>query len=154
MLAKDLVNEAGELDPTWAPWYFAVADEHLFPLTWPHLLALLLHEDSSYCPWDEVAGVSSERETIMGALRTREWDGLDATERLDVLCWLAENTAQCQTVRTHLERNYDTSMEARRERKNQIDEEATREAELKGCMLRIDGMQSRLDEYATPASNP
>ena len=110
----------------WEPWLFAVADAPTLALTWPQLLHDLLQFDSSYVAWEH-ASTESDRIVVMDALRTREWDGLSAGMRLDILCWLSENTSQCQTVRFHLERNYEAATELRRERKQHLEDEEKHE---------------------------
>ena len=147
VLARDLISlDNAEVSPGWEPWLHATADGALLPILWPQLLADLLEQDASYSAWDATYA-TSPREEVVGTLRTREWDGLTPSQRLDVLCWLSENTSQCQTVRSHLERNFDASVELRRLLRQQLDEEASREGVLRSCRSRIEGMEHRMAEW-------
>ena len=71
----------------------------------------------------------SDRLGLINTLRTREVDALSPRERLDALCWLVDNTSQCATVREHLEKNAEASLEFWRERRQLMEEEALREGE-------------------------
>ena len=148
-LARDLIHT--HLDPPeimagWEPWLCACADENLLPILWPHLLGDLLEGDASYSSWNDTYA-ASDRLEVLGILRTREWDGLTPAQRLDVLGFLSENTAQCQTVRSHLEKNFDSSMNLMRDRKQALEEEASKEKTITGCQQRIDGMENRIAEW-------
>ena len=69
----------------------------------------------SCAQFDQTGG--EDRFSLIETLRTRETGALTGRQRLDILCWLADNTSQCQTVREHLEKNADSSVDLIRERR-------------------------------------
>ena len=85
----------GEIEG-YAPWVKAV-DDPLLPLLWPRLLAEIVEIDQSYVVWEETGGEG--RHALVTTLRTREAGALTPRQRLDALCWLADNTLQSFAVR-------------------------------------------------------
>ena len=147
VLARDVIREDGTPIEGWEAWIAAVADGALFStVLWPAMLAMLLDEDRSYTSWDATYA-HADRHQVVALLRTREWDALAPSQRLDLLCWLSDNTSQSITVRYHLERNWEASAELRRERRQVVDEEASREAALQKIVPRIEQMERRLAEW-------
>jgi len=139
VLARDVVGLEG-----WGMWLRAV-DDAMLPLLWPQMLAHLLFEDGSYASFADSGG--SDRLDVVRILRSREWAGLSVTQRLDVLVWLADNSSQCQTVRSHLDKNAETLGDLQREQRRLLDEEGAKASSLSACEIRVDGLQRRVDEW-------
>jgi len=122
----------------------------LAALVWPHLLAHIIELDASYAGFESTGG--EDRVGLVAALRTHECSALTPRQRLDALCYLVDNTSQCETVRLHLYKNGEASLDLLRERRQLLEEELNREAAQQKSHAIIASLEGRLAEWQAQAT--
>jgi hypothetical protein len=133
VIARDVEGLDG-----WGPWAKALK-EPLLPLLWPDLLAQLLRTDTLF---ETVYGEG--RDELCDALEVSEWAHLTPDARTRLLVWLADGVAQCETVRTHLDRNAEMAAELRREVRAMQEEEQAQGVVVAEVKQRAKALQEKV----------